>query len=126
MSIEDWLHKRAEENAHNEILAFLMLVLAVNLLTGGLLVIIIAKGEPNWLLSFPYVPLQFTPAQLGLFLVVTGFTILAAGSSLVVYYNGKRSRYTKEIGKSSIHKEKSVLKSVDELLEEYTGKRKKR
>jgi hypothetical protein len=55
--MENWLHRKAEENARNEILAFLMIILGVNLLTGGLLAIIIAAGEPNWFLSFPCMPL---------------------------------------------------------------------
>jgi hypothetical protein len=32
LSMEDWLHRKAEENAYNEILTFLMTILGVNLL----------------------------------------------------------------------------------------------
>ena len=126
MSVEDWLHGKAEENAHNEILAFLMIILGVNLLIGGLLTIIVAAGEPNWLLSFPYMPLQASPAYLGLILTVTGFAILAAGFVLVIHYDRKRSWYIKEIEKSSMPKKwKTDYETVDQILEEYVGKRKK-
>ena len=120
------MHRKAEEHAHNEILAFLMIILGVNLLIGGLLTIIIAAGEPNWLLNFPYVPLQASPAYLGLILTFTGFAILSAGFLLVVHYDRKRSWYVKEIEKSSIPKKwKTNSKTVNQILEEYTGKRKR-
>ena len=124
--MEGWLHRKAEENAHNEILAFLMIILGVNLLTGGLLAIIIAAGEPSWLLSFPYMPLQASPAYLGLILTVAGFAVLAAGLVLVMHYDRKRSWYIKEIEKSSMPKKwKTNSETVDQILEEYSGKRKK-
>lgn len=126
LSIGDWLHRKAEENAHNEILAFLMTVLGVNLVVGGLLVVIIVVGEPSWLLIFPYEPLQTSSAYLGLILTITGFAILSAGFVLVMYYDRKRSWYIKEIEKSSIRRKISHPKSVKEILEEYTDKRKKR
>ena len=124
--MEGWLHRKAEENAHNEILAFLMIILGVNLLTGGLLAIIIAAGEPSWLLSFPYMPLQASPAYLGLILTVAGFAVLAVGFVLVMHYDRKRSWYIKEIEKSSMPKKwKTDSEIVDQILEEYSGKRKK-
>jgi len=124
--MEGWLHRKAEENAHNEILAFLMIILGVNLLTGGLLAIIIAAGEPSWLLSFPCMPLQASPAYLGLILTVAGFAVLAVGFVLVMHYDRKRSWYIKEIEKSSMPKKwKTNSETVDQILEEYSGKREK-
>ncbi|MEM3729069.1 MAG: hypothetical protein QXF75_07755 [Candidatus Bathyarchaeia archaeon] len=67
MSMEDWMHRKAEENAHNEILAFLMTILGVNLLVGGLIVTILLAGEPAWLLIFPYTA-QGSSAYIGLIL----------------------------------------------------------
>ena len=127
MSVVDWLHRRAEENAHNEILAFLLMILGVNLLLGGLLVVIIVVGEPSWLLTFPYTPLQAQSAYLGLFLTIAGFMILSAGFVLVVYYDRKKSWYRKEIEKSSMPKRwRTDIKTVNQILEEYVGKRRKR
>jgi cytochrome c biogenesis factor len=120
------MHRKAEEHAHNEILAFSMTALGVNLLIGGLLVIIMVAGETSWFLSFPYASLQIPPAYLGLILTTAGFVILAAGFTLVMYYDRRRAWYMKEIEKSSIRKEKGVLKSADEILEEYTGQKKRR
>lgn len=123
----DWLHRRAEENAHNEILAFLLMILGVNLLLGGLLTVVIVVGEPSWLLIFPYKLLQTQSAYLGLILTITGFMILSAGFVLAVYYDRKRLWYRKEIEKSSMPKimEKTDIKTVNQILEEYVGRRKK-
>ena len=127
LSVVDWLHRRSEENAHNEILAFLLMILGVNLLLGGLLVVIIVVGEPSWLLVFPYKPLQTQSAYMGLILTITGFMILSAGFVLVVYYDRKKSWYRKEIEKSSMPKRwKTDIKTVNQILEEYVGKRRKR
>ena len=121
------MHRKAEENAHNEILAFLMTILGVNLLLGGLLVVIITAGEPSWLLIFPYKPLQTQSAYMGLILTITGFTILSVGFILVIHYDRKRSWYIREIERSSLPKKwKTNSKMVNQILEEYTGRRKKR
>lgn len=103
-----------------------MLVMGVNLLVGGLLVIIVVMGESSALLSLPYIPLQVSSAQLGLLLAIVGFVVLVAGFALVVHYDRRKTWYIKKIEKSSIIQEESVPKSVNELLEEYTGKKKKR
>jgi hypothetical protein len=71
-------------------------------------------------------PLQASPAYLGLILTVAGFAILAAGFVLVMHYDRKRSWYIKEIEKSSMPKKwKTNSETVDRILEEYSGKRKK-
>jgi len=125
--MEDWMHRKAEENAHNEILAFLLAVLGVNLLIGGLIVVTIVVGELGWLLIFPYKPSQTSSAYIGLILTITGFIILLAGFILVIHYNKKRSWYIKEIEKSSLpEKWKTDYKTVDQILKEYTGKRRKK
>jgi type VI protein secretion system component VasK len=123
----DWLHRRAEENTHNEILAFLLIILGVNLLLGGLLAVIIVVGELSWLLIFPYKPLQTQSAYLGLILTITGFIILSAGFVLAVHYDRKRLWYRKEIEKSSIPRRwKTDIKTVNQILEEYVGRRKEK
>ncbi|MEM3714381.1 MAG: hypothetical protein QXF82_05475 [Nitrososphaeria archaeon] len=71
--MEDWMHRKAEENAHNEISAFLMTILGVNLLMGGLIVVILVAKEPNWLLIFLYVTSQGSSAYIGLILTIAGF-----------------------------------------------------
>ncbi len=120
------MHRKAEENAHNEILAFLVTVLGVNLLVGGLVVVILVAKEPSWLLIFPYVTPQGSSAYIGLILTITGFLTMSAGFILITHYDRKRREYIKEIEKSSLpRKWKKDYKTVNQILEEYIGKRKK-
>ena len=120
----EWLHRKADENAHNEILAFLMIIMGMNMLIGGLLVTLIVTGEPSLLIIFPIGPPLNPSAALGLILTIAGFATVSAGFILILHYDRKRSWYVGQIEKSTIHKEKKdVLKSVDEILEEYTGKK---
>ncbi|MGB9741498.1 MAG: hypothetical protein ACP5IM_05865 [Candidatus Bathyarchaeia archaeon] len=126
MLVEDWLHKKAEESAHNEILAFLLIILGVNLLTAGLLVTIIVSGGKDWWLFSVYWQLQTATTSLGLVLTIIGFAISSAGFVLVIHYDRKKSWYRKQIEKSSTAERwKMKTRSVDEILEEYVGKRKK-
>jgi hypothetical protein len=53
LSFPDWLYRKAEQNAQSEILAFLMMVLGMNLLMGGLIVTVIAACDPNLLFHPP-------------------------------------------------------------------------
>ncbi|RLI41098.1 hypothetical protein DRO59_07800 [Candidatus Bathyarchaeota archaeon] len=96
MSLEDWLHRKAEENAHNEILAFLLAVLGMNLLMGGLLMSLIVAGELRVLLN-PYNLSPSFTAYSGFILSAVGFTILILGFILVIYYSRKRLWYISKI-----------------------------
>ncbi|MEM3789454.1 MAG: hypothetical protein QXN95_06315, partial [Candidatus Bathyarchaeia archaeon] len=97
----------------------------VNLLVGGLIVVILVAKEPNWLLIFPYTA-QGSSAYIGLILTITGFLTLSAGFILTIHYDRKRRWYIKEIEKSSLPKRwKKDYKTVNQILEEYVGKRKK-
>lgn len=118
------MHRKADENAHNEILAFLLMILGVNLLMGGLITVILVVGELNWLFAFPYTPLKTKSGYVGLILTLAGFVLMSAGFILVMHYDRKRSWYTKELGKSVVPR-RTTDKSIDEILEEYVGKRKR-
>jgi hypothetical protein len=121
LSFQEWLYRKAEQNAHNEILAFLMMILGVNLLMGGLIVTVITAGGPNLLLYFTQQPLGDS-AILGLVLTVTGFLILSASFVLVVHYDKQRSWHLKEIEKSTRPKgRKAIVRTPDELLKELAG-----
>jgi len=103
------------------------MVLGVDLFVGGLLVVVIVVGQLDWLFVFPYVPLQARSAYLGLILTVAGFVVLCAGFVLTVYYDRKRSWCTGEIERSSVLKRRRTsVKTVNQILEEYMGTRRKR
>ncbi|MEM2102659.1 MAG: hypothetical protein QXM22_04015 [Candidatus Bathyarchaeia archaeon] len=124
MSFEDWLYKKANQNAHNEILAFLMMIIGMHLLIGGLVITTIAIGEP---LLFSFMTQRPTTSSetLGLVLTTTGFAIVSVGFLLVVYYDKEASWYMRETEKSTTRKKKNTDRTVNQALEEWLGKTKK-
>lgn len=118
LSFENWLYRKAEQNAHNEIIAFLMMVLGMNLLLGGLIVTIIVTGEPNLFFFLIQPPLKH-PAVLGLVLTAAGFTVLCVGFVLVVHYDRERSWYMGETEKSTSFRKKkqTTVKTASEIPE---------
>lgn len=125
MSYEEFLYRKAEQNAHSEILAFLMMTLGMNLLIGGLIVTIMAAGQLN---LFPYMlqqPLNQS-ATLGLILTLTGFSILLAGFILVINYDRQRSWHLSQIEKSTRLKSRKItIRTPDEILERLTEEKKR-
>jgi hypothetical protein len=123
LSYEDFLYRKGEQNAHSEILAFLMMTLGMNLLIGGLIVTIMAVGQLN---LFPFM-LQQPLSQsttLGLILTLSGFSILLAGFILVINYDRQRSWYLSQIEKSTkLRSRKITIRTADEFLERLTEER---
>lgn len=125
MSFEDWLYRKAEQNAHSEILAFLMMILGMNLLMGGLIVTIIVVGQPNLFPFLTQIPLNQS-SVLGLILTLTGFSTLSTGFILAVHYDRKRSWHLSQIEKSTtLRNRKITVKTANELIEELTDEKKK-
>jgi predicted transporter len=125
LSYEDFLYRKAEQNAHSEILAFLMMILGMNLLIGGLIVTIMAVGQLN---LFPFMlqqPLSQS-ATLGLILTLSGFSILLAGFILVINYDRQRSWHLSQIEKSTKLKSRKItITTADEILERLTEEKKR-
>lgn len=125
MSFEDWLYRKAEQNAHSEILAFMMIVLGMNMLIGGLVVAIMVSGEPLSFLFVAQQPLGYSTV-VGLILTVVGFCILSVGFILVIYYDKERSWYLGEIDKSTRLKNRKItVETTNDILEELIGKRRR-
>ena len=124
MSIEDWHNTKAEQNAHNEILAFLMLVVGVNLLIGGLIVTVITVGEP---ILNPFSISQTTSYSsiLGLILTFAGFSVIAAGFILVVNYDRNRTWHLNEVQKAAMLKNRRItVKSAHEMFDQLVEEEK--
>lgn len=125
LSFEDWLYRKSEQNAHSEILAFLVMVLGINLLVGGFVVTIITVGQAP---LFPFMfsqPLN-SSTVLGLILTLVGFCLLCAGFILVVYYDRERSWFLGEIEKSTKIKNRKIrVRTAHDILEELVEGKKK-
>jgi hypothetical protein len=117
LSYKTWLYKKADESAHNEILAFLMVILGMNLLIGGLLVTINSIRDQSILAFFNQAP--FTNfSMIGSILTVVGFAIALVGFALIIHYDRQKSWYYSEIEKSTMYKKgKTKYKTIDEVLE---------
>jgi len=124
MAYKDFLQIKVDEIAHNEILAFLMVILGMITLVGGLLVTIVVVEAPKWFLIFPYQPLSQPCSVLGLILTLTGFVLLSAGFLLVIYYDRKRSWATKQLEEfSHTDKNETVWDQIRQALEKYADKK---
>jgi hypothetical protein len=124
LSFEDWLYRKADQNAHNEILALLMMIMGINLVIGGLVVTVVVVGEAV-LLPFISQQPQNQSAMIGFTLTLAGFIILAAGFVLVVHYDRERSWYVGETMKSTMYrKKKPTAKTMSDALQELAEQRK--
>jgi hypothetical protein len=119
LSYTDWLKRKTDESAHNEVLAFLTVILGINITLGGLIVTIIMIGGPNFFVFLTQRPIDLSVA-LGPVLTFVGFFITSVGFVLTFYHDRKRAWYQGEIQKSSIYeKKKSGAKTPEEVLQEY-------
>lgn len=125
LSIEDWHNIKAEQNAHNEILAFLMMIVGVNLLVGGLIVTVMTVGEPI-INPFNIQQVLSYSSILGLILTISGFSIISAGFILVIHYDRKRTWHLKEIEKTTALKNRRIhVRSAGQILDELVYEEKK-
>jgi cytochrome b subunit of formate dehydrogenase len=93
----DYLHERAEESRHNEILAYLMFMAGAIFFVGGLLETVIIIENPDWFLFFPYKITPHAYSLLGLSMVLSGFTLLVLGIVLGVHYSLDRAVYMNQL-----------------------------
>jgi len=118
-SFEEWLYRKANQNAHNEILALLIIVLGANFLMGGLVLTVIQTGE----LSFTTLidPILLSKAiHMGFILTLAGFVVVSAGFILVIHYDREKSWYQGEIAKSTTFKKKKTKKNyLNSYAKEY-------
>jgi hypothetical protein len=125
LSIEDWHNIKAEQNAHNEILAFLMMIVGVNLLMGGLIVTVMTVGVPI-INPFNIQQVLSYSSILGLILTISGFSIISAGFILVIHYDRKRTWHLKEIEKTTALKNRKIhIRSAEQILDELVYEEKK-
>ena len=93
---------KAEESAHNEILAYLTIILGATFLIGGFLETIIIAESPQWFLMLPYQQLSHPSVVLGLILTILGFVLISAGFILSVHYDRKKVWYVSQLDESSV------------------------
>jgi uncharacterized membrane protein len=99
--MRDYLHERAEESRHNEVLAYMMFIAGAIFFVGGVLAAVVTNPVPEWFLFFPY-QISFEPlGMLGLAFTLLGISLLVFGVGMGLYYSHDRAWYMKELYKSN-------------------------
>ena len=101
MSIQDYLHEKAEESRHNEVIAFMMFIAGSVFFVGGILASLSFGTELSWFLFIPYLA-DFTEAMfLELTFLLAGIFLITVGIGVGLYYYRGRSWYMRELGRAN-------------------------
>jgi uncharacterized membrane protein len=108
--MRDYLHEKAEESRHNEVLAYLMFIAGAIFFVGGVLATVTTAPltatfpqTPNtdWFLFFPYQTGSEPLGMLSLALTLCGIALLVFGVGMGLYYAHDRVWYMKELYKAN-------------------------
>jgi len=89
-----YLHEKAEESRHSELIAYSIATIGSVFLVGGIIQTLVTVQRPQWFLIFPY-QLGASPYDfLGLGFTLVGITLFLAGIILGVHYGAQRLWYT--------------------------------
>jgi len=108
MLFSEYLHEKAEESRHNEIVGYLIIVIGSIFFVGGLLETVIKVENPEWFLIIPYHLTSHPYSLLGLSLTSIGLVLICLGIILSIHYAVERSWYMKELHKAHIAEEQKL------------------
>jgi hypothetical protein len=101
MSIQDYLHEKAEESRHNEIIAYMIFLAGSVFFVGGILSSLGMGREPSWFLFIPYLADYTQVMFLEIALLLTGLSMIFSGIGVGVHYCRDRGWYMRELGKAN-------------------------
>ena len=98
---KDYMRENVEELRHRETLAFLIMIMGMISLMGGLTMTIILANQLSWFLFFPYEPSPGPAGLLGMALTLLGFSLTSAGFVLAVYYDREKMWFLNQLKESN-------------------------
>ena len=107
-----YVYEKVEESRHNETLAYLMFIAGVIFFVGGLLETVITTENPDWFLFFPYKITSHAYSLLGLFMVLSGFMLLALGIVLCIHYALDRAFYLDQLKEVKVNKKNKKIEDT--------------
>lgn len=122
MALMEYLHEKAEESRHNEVVGHLITITGVLFLIGGTIVTVSAIENPDWLLFIPY-KLTSNPYNLiALIFTVLGYILLIFGIIFSIHYATERSWYMWRLHDTQTEAEEK-LKSMVKYVEKAKSKK---
>jgi hypothetical protein len=101
MSIQNYLHEKAEESRHKELIAYMMFLAGSVFFVGGILSSLGMGREPSWFLFIPYLADSAEVLLLEIALLLTGLLLIFSGIGVGAHYYRDRGWYMRELGKAN-------------------------
>jgi len=98
---KEYMQENVEELRHRETLSFLIMIMGMISLMGGLTMTAILANQLSWFLFFPYEPTPSPSTLLGMALTLLGFSLTSAGFVLAIYYDREKMWFLNQLKESN-------------------------
>ncbi len=117
----EYLHEKAEESRHNEIVGYLITLTGVMFLIGGTSITISEIPNPDWLLFIPYKLSSHPYTLIGLIFTVLAYILLGFGIIMSIHSAAERSWYMWRLQDTQTEAEEK-LRSMVKYVEKARNK----